>query len=370
MSRSSAALPRTAEVIARGIADGFHLGVQLYVSVDGIPAADLAIGDARPGVPLAPDSLMPWMSSCKPVGAVAVAQLWERGGLQLDDPVSRIIPEFGAHGKALVTIRHLLTHTAGFRFIEPGWRDVSWDQLIAEISSAPLEPGWVPGERAGYHPSSSWYILAEIVRRVDGRPFDRVVREEIFEPLGLLDSWIGVPQERLCAYGDRVSGFYDTQGDLPRPNLSDAEARGLPYRPGGSGRGPVRELGRFYEVLLAGGNRGGVRILSPQTVEALTAGHRIGMFDETFRHVIDWGLGCIRASNQYGPDTVPYGYGPHCSRRTFGHSGYQSSAAFCDPERRLVVAWAANGTPGEVRHQARAVALNAAVYEDLGLAVR
>ena len=156
----------------------------------------------------------------------------------------------------------------------------------------------------------------------------------------------------------------------PRPSLADGEARGFSYRPGGSGRGPVRQLGRFYEMLLAEGVRGGVRILSPQTVEALTAGHRIGMFDETFRHVIDWGLGFILASNRYGPDTLPYGYGPYCSRRTFGHSGYQSSTAFCDPERDLVVAWAANGTPGEPRHQARLVALNAAIYEDLGFTAR
>ena len=370
MAATSAVLPRTAEVIARGIDEGLHLGMQLYASVDGIPAADLAIGEARPGVLLAPDSLMPWMSSCKPVGAVALAQLWERGALGMDDPVSRIIPEFGAQGKAHVTIRHLLTHTGGFRFIEPGWRDVTWDEIIAEISAAPLEPGWVPGARAGYHPSSSWYILAELVRRLDGRPFERVVREEIFEPLGMHDSWIGMPPGRLEAYGDRVSGFFDTQGERPRPSLSDAEARGLPYRPGGSGRGPVRELGRFYEALLADGTGGGVRILSPQTIEALTAGHRIGMFDETFGHVIDWGLGFIRASNHYRDDALPYGYGPYCSRRTVGHSGFQSSAAFCDPERRLVVAWAANGTPGEPRHQARVVAVNAAVYEDLGFAGR
>jgi len=300
------------------------------------------------------------------VAAVAIAQLWERDALALDDPVSRIGPAFGAHGKEGVTIRHLLTHTGGFRFVEPGWRDVTWDQIIADISAAPLEPGWSPGARAGYHPSSSWYMLAEIVRRLDGRPFDGYVRDEILEPLGLHDSWIGIPADRLRAYGDRVSGFYDTQGEAPLPSLADGEARGFVYRPGGSGRGPTRELGKFYEMLLAGGGR----ILMPQTVEALTAGHRIGMFDETFHHVIDWGLGFILASNQYGPDTVPYGYGPYCSRRTFGHSGFQSSTAFCDPERGLVVAWAANGTPGEVRHQGRLVALNTAIYEDLGLTAR
>ena len=62
------------------------------------------------------------------------------------------------------------------------------------------------------------------------------------------------------------------------------------------------------------------------------------MYDITFRHIIDWGLGFLLNSNQYGPDTLPYGYGPHASYRTFGHNGHQSATAFADPERQLVVA--------------------------------
>jgi len=361
-------LPRTTAAVTAGIGAGLHLGVQVYVSVRGEPVADVGLGQARPGVPLTADTLMVWMSSCKPVGAVAVARLWERGALALDDPVSRVIPEFGRNGKDAVTVRHLLTHTGGFRFVESPRRDATWDEVIAHIGAAPLEPRWVPGRRAGYHPSSSWYVLAEIVRRLDGRPYAQFVRDEIFEPLGLHDSWIGMPPGRARAYGDRLGALYDTTDGEPRPSPLDAEALGWLYRPGGSGRGPARELGRWYEMLLTAGARGGVRILTPQTVEALTAHHRVGMVDETFRHVIDWGLGFILDSNRYGADTVPYGYGPYCSARTFGHSGAESSTAFCDPERGLVVAWAANGTPGDARHQVRARALNAAIYEDLGFA--
>src|SRR5947199_6517989 len=110
----------------------------------------------------------------------------------------------------------------------------------------------------------------------------------------------------------------------------------------------------------------GVRILSPQTVEALTARHRTGMRDRTFQHVMDWGLGFMVDSNQYGPDTVPYGFGPRASPRTFGHGGYESSISFADPEAGLVVAWVMNGTPGGAKHHARNRAINAAIYEDLG----
>lgn len=359
--------PRTSAVIARGIADELHLGLQLYVSAGGASLADAAVGEVRPGIPLTPDTLMPWMSSGKPVAAAAIARLWEGGGLDLDDPVARFIPEFGARGKAAVTVRHLLTHTGGFRGGVRPEPNRSWDGIISGICEAPLEPGWVPGARAGYHAWTSWYILAEIVRRLDGRDYSRVVREAIFEPLGMRDSWIGIPVSAREAYGNRFGILYDTSGDEARQNDADGEALGGPYRPGGSGRGPVRELGRFYEMLRAHGRWGDARIVSSPTVAALTARHRTAMVDQTFQHVMDWGLGFILDSKMYGTDAPPYGYGPHASSRTFGHSGYQSSCAFCDPEHGLVVAWAANGTPGEPRHQARLNALNAAIYEDLGL---
>jgi CubicO group peptidase (beta-lactamase class C family) len=130
----------------------------------------------------------------------------------------------------------------------------------------------------------------------------------------------------------------------------------------------MRELGRFYEMLLAGGSLNGVRILSPQTVEAMTARHRVGQFDRTVNHLLDWGLGFLINSAQYGVETVPYGYGPFASPRTFGHGGNQSSAGFCDPENQLVVSVVFNGMPGEAAHQDRIRRVLRAVYEDLGLA--
>jgi CubicO group peptidase (beta-lactamase class C family) len=105
----------------------------------------------------------------------------------------------------------------------------------------------------------------------------------------------------------------------------------------------------------------------PQTVEAMVARHRTGMFDHTFKHVMDWGLGFI--INSPVPDTgMPYGFGRHASPRTFGHGGAMSSGGLADPEHGLVAAYIFNGMAGEARHQQRVQALTAAIYEDVGLA--
>lgn len=370
MTDSSRPLVRTIAMLEEGIERGLHLGAQLYVSRGGEVMADTAVGEARAGVPMTSDTLTLWLSSTKPTAAVALARLWERGEVGLDDPVSRFIPEFAVGGKERVTVRHLLTHTSGIRMLDVGWPRESWDAIISRIASKKLEPRWDPGQKAGYHLASSWFILGEIIRRVDGRPYERFIREEVFEPLGMEDSWVGMPPERYAAYGgeegERIAVLYETSSAEPRPHRWHQEDYVTHPSPGGNGRGPIRELGRFYETLLAGGTTpDGTEILRPQTVEALTARHRVGLYDHTFRHVMDWGLGFIINSAIYDQPTLPYAYGPHASRRTYGHSGYKSSTAFADPEHHLVVAIATNGTPADQDHLDRMETLCAAVYEDL-----
>lgn len=367
-------LPRTREAIKAGIRSRLHLGAQLYVSHQGEPVADAALGEDRPGEPLTRGHLMLWLSSTKPVPAVAIAQLWERGLLELDDPVALHVPEFAAHGKEGITLRHLLTHTGGIRMLDTGWPQASWEEIVAKICAMKPEPRWVPGQKAGYHQASSWFILGEVIRRAGGAPFSTYVRREIFEPLGMTDSWIGMPPERYHAYAaeGRIGAMWiterNTEGEEPKPHGWDTEERVVRPSPGGNGYGPCAELGRFYEMLLGRGSWRARRILLPQTVEAFTTPHRVGMVDATFKHVLDWGLGFIVNSIQYGAETVPYGYGHHASPRTFGHSGYRSSTGFADPERRLAVALAFNGTPSNERHEARIRSVLDAIYEDLELA--
>lgn len=360
-------LPRTLAAVQSGIADGLHLGAQLYVSLHGDTVADAAVGENRPGQPMTPDTLMLWQSCTKPVVSVALARLWERGALDLDDPVMKFIPEFGANGKESVTLRHILTHTCGFRFVKVRWFSEPWQAGFDRICESRLEPGWVPGQKAGYHAATSWLILGEVIHRLDGRAIEQVIREGIFEPLGMADSWLAMTQESFDAYGDRIGISYDTSSGVPRQlPLVDTIDGCTRARPGSSGRGPARELGRIYEMLL---NRGGA-ILRPQTVEALTARHRAGMMDHTFDAVADWGLGFLVDSKQYSSPNFSYGFGPYASPRTFGHGGYQSSISYADPEHGLVVVVIANGAPGEQKHNRRFRAINTAIYEDLGMASR
>lgn len=400
VARAHAALPRSAALLERGIAEKLYPGAQLYVSRGRRMVAELALGEARPGVPMTPDTLLLWLSSGKPVTAVAVAQLWERGRLELDDPIARHVPEFGAGGKERVTLRHALTHTGGFRLLQVGWPEAEWEETLARICAMRREPRWEPGEKAGYHTSSSWFVLGEVVRRASGRPFPDFVRNEIFLPLGMDDCWIGMPTERWRGYlaADRLAAYWNTEVVPNAPHPWDEEPYVTRPSPGGNGWGPMRQLARLYECLLAlgelapgaGASEGAGparRILLPQTVEALAARHRTGMLDHTFRQPMDWGLGVIPNSRPglmetrealrgaaageppaATPELLPYHYGPHASRRAYGHSGFRSSTAFVDPTHGVVVALGVTGTAGEDAHRRHFDAVLAAIYEDLGLA--
>jgi CubicO group peptidase (beta-lactamase class C family) len=363
---------RTRAAIEAGIAEGLHTGAQVYVSRDKQILFDDGIGTARPHLPMTRQTIALWMSSVKPIVAIAIAMLFERRKLDLDDRVAKFIPEFAQNGKDAITIRHVLTHTGGFRAAAGNWTRDPWDLTIAKICASKTEPRWVPGEKAGYHVASGWFILGELIRRIDGRMFNQFVREEIFIPLGMNDSWIGMPHDAFERYGDRIAIYYATAKgppDLNQPGPT-AEDAGM-LRPGGNGRGPIRELGRFYEMLLNGGQQ----ILKPKTVKTFISPQRVGMLDETFKAVIDWGLGFIvnsqgttRLGSSQAGGSIPYGYGPYASRLAFGHSGFESSCAFCDPEYDLVIAWTCNGFAGDARHQIRQQTINSAIYQDLNLA--
>lgn len=359
-------LPETRQTLHEGIERGQHIGAQLYVSLDARPIADLALGQSRPGVPMRTDTLVPWRSAGKPLTAVGIAQLWQQGQLDLDERVSRFIPEFAVRGKEPITLRHLLTHTGGFRGVAMVPTVSGWTQFVEQVSDARLETNWTPGVNAGYHINSSWIVLGEIIRRITGQMPDVYLREHLLVPLGMNDTWLRVEGVRYADYGDQIALLPDTDpahAAQEEPSFTNTVEGAGTLLPGQTTRGPIRELGRFYEMML---NRG-ESILRPQTVEALTARHRTGLYDQTFGHIVDWGLGFTINSAFYPPHRPPYGYGPHAGRRTFGHGGRQTALGMCDPDNRLVVAFALNGSPGEAAHQERARHLMKVLYEELGL---
>lgn len=360
------ALARTRAVLERGIAERLHAGAQLYVSRRGEPV-QLALGHARPDAAMCDDTLLFWFSSVKPLMSVAIGQLVERGLVAFDDPVARHLPEFAANGKERITLRHLLTHTACIPNAHRTWSRESWEEILAKICAAGTEPGWVVGRDCAYHVASAWYVLGEIVRRRDGRTYSRYVREAIFAPLGVDEFWIGMSGEAYAAQRARVAHPYDASGGKLEPIAywawdGSAEALAL-CRPGGSGWGTARALGRFYEMLLGGGALGDARVLDPDTVACLTACALAGVEDRGFGTKLDRGLGFVLDSKAYGPASA--WYGTRGSGRAFGHGGYFSSVAFADPERELAVALAWNGVIEPERHDARLREALDALYEDL-----
>ena len=366
-------LPATAEAFESGVRDGLHPGAQVFVSLAGETVADAAVGEARPGTPMTRDSIALWMSMGKPMTAALVAKLVDRDMLEVDQPVADWIDGFASGGKENITIRHVLTHTGGFRNVGSNWSPEPWAKVIDRIAAASLEEDWTPGETAGYHVASGWYVLAEVCRRALGvEPTDAAMaamyRRELLGPLGMADAWIGMPRPRYLDYGSRLALAYDTSKDEHKPMaFPNTEAGFVLCRPGGNARGPVRAMGRFYEQLLIDrGDLTGERFLSEPTARTFTSRQRVGLRDCTFGAAIDWGYGFLL--NEAGGRRIPYGYGPHASPDAFGHSGNQSSCAFADPPHALAVAWLTNGLPGELAHQRRQTAINAAIYEDLRLA--
>lgn len=378
-------LPRAAAVLQQGIDAGLHLGAQLSVRLHGKPVADLALGHSRPGVAMGSDTLALWLSAGKPATAVGIALLLDRGLIDLDAPVAAYLPAFAAGGKEGVTVAHVLTHTGGFRHAGSNTSPEPWDAVLAKICESSLQPGATPGGQAGYHVAGGWYVLGELLRRLDPQhlPPGGFVRAEVFEPLGMTDCWVGMPPERFEFYGDRIGLDFDTTNqEAPKPlAFFNSQAGSVLSRPGGNARGPMSQLALLYDELLRcqGDLESRVTdrppLLTRETALLFTGRRREGMFDETFKHTIDWGYGFLIDSKQYGGPgggghggQHPYGYGPHASAATFGHGGNQSVSAFADPAAGLTVAWAANGLPGPAKHERRAAAVNGAIYEDLGLA--
>jgi len=368
MKRQPQAHGQIVALIQQGIDAGHHLGAQVVASLRGRTVIDLAVGEAAPGVPMTPDTLMLWMSATKPIVAAAVMQRVERGELALDDPVAAHLPAFATGGKDAITIRHLLTHTGGFRHVPIRFPEQSWRQIIETICAAPIERGWEPGKTAGYHPRPSWFILGELVQRATDQPLPEYLRDKLFKPLGMTDCFVGMPEAAYERYhaAQRIGMMPDTEGRQLAAHPRTTRPWLTACAPASNGIGPARQLARFYLMLLGGGTLDGNRVLQPDTVEQMTHRQRAGAYDLTFQHRMDWGLGMMLDK----PDRrgrMPYGHGRHASPGTFGHGGMQSSAAFADPAHGLAVAAVFTGMPGERVHQRRIDELLTALYEALGL---
>ena len=345
--------PRTHALLAGE--STLHFGGQIAVRRDGHYLLNEAFGRLGPDneTSVRPDHLLCWRSAGKPCTAVAVLREQEAGRLSIDAPVARYVPEFA---QPAVTLRHLLTHTSAVRFPVTGWPQASREAVLDRIKAASLREGAAPGEMAAYDPIAAWFLLGEVLQRVTGRPLGEVVREASLKGR---DAFLSAPYAEVA---DRLAPQWSTERGVVKPlHLHEPAAVESPS-PGSSCRGTAAALAEFYDDLMHG------RLLSDASLKAMTARQREGMFDESFRHRVDFGLGVMVNSAAYGAQTVPYGFGLHASEVAFGHGGAQCAIGFADPANDLALAWVVNGLPGEPRHNKRNRDINTALYEDLGLA--
>lgn len=357
-------LARIDTAFQRYVDDGKMAGAVALVMRHGQVAYFRAFGDADREAhrPMTTDALFRIASQTKAVTSVAVMMLVEEGRLALSDPVSRYIPSF-AHTSVLtrsdtgavlapatrpITIRDLLTHTAGISY--------GTDSLVADRYRAlGLGPaagwGWYladkaepvcatmdrlgtlpfvaqPGTRFVYGYNTD--ILGCVVERVSGMPLDRFFRTRIFEPLGMRNTWFFPP----ASASGRLPAVYvwDDNGlrrAEPGPR-GQGEYIGGPRMNFSGGAGLIAtaaDYGRFLQMLLNGGSLDGARLLSPATVRLMTTPQVSGeVYGGTQR---GFGLGFSILVN-------PGLAGEYGSAGRFGWGGAYGTTYWVDPEADLV----------------------------------
>ena len=332
-----------------------HFGGQVAILRGGEPVLDVAFGVADPETsePVRRDHVFCWRSAGKPWTAAALLQLRDEGRLDLDDDLREHLPEFRPAG---VSVRHLLTHDSGLRMPVVGWPTSPHQAILDRLMKVDFREGGSPGGFAAYDPVGGWYLLGELVARLDGRPVEEAVAERVFRPAGVG----AVLADDYDALAPRLAPQFGTERGAVKPLRLHERPAVERASPGGSARGTALDLARLYDAL--------PRLLPAATLAEMTARQRAGRRDATFGATVDFGLGVIVNSARHGEPHVPYGFGPDASDAAFGHGGAQCAMGFRDPEHELCVAWTLNGLPGEPRHNKRNRDVNAAVYEDLGLA--
>ena len=348
-------------VIEKKAQEGWLHGGAFLLARRGKIVAARAVGMAEPtkNRTAKVDDIFCLFSTSKPISATMLLMKVDQGDVRLCDKVADYIPEFAVNGKSNVTVTQVLTHTAGFATLPPDWsmsKWGDWDATIARICAQTVEHE--PGTAVQYHALTGSWILGEIARRVEGgkRSFAQMCAEDLYGPLGMKDSCMGV---RADMEGRRGPIQPLDSGGAPFP-IEFLEAFNRPETqraaiPGGGSYSTVFDLARFYQMWLNGGELDGVRLLSPALVDLATTIHTGDMTDRLFdqiRLVQGWtncpanrGLGFwIR-----GTGIFPTYFGSLASPRTFGHAGASSIMAWADPARELVFVGLTSGLIHEHR---------------------
>lgn len=274
------------------------------------------------------------------VAAVAWKLLGE-GLLALDERVSDVIPEFATHGKEVVTVEQVLTHTAGFPFAPLGQPAMSERRARLE-RFARWRLDWPPGSRLQFHLTSAAWVIAELVERRTGLAFPDYLRTEIVEPLGLgliLPLPASRYEEVLAAPVaiDRTSD--DQEVDPWGPwYLADPEilAAGEPSH---SIVGSAADVALFFQALFHSGLWDEGTIADAITIRRSEApfGERVYGGSEEIANVALFTMVSGTVGGSWTPRTG--------SPRTFGSGGAPCQLAFMDPETGTSFAFLTNGYP-------------------------
>ena len=326
---SSTRIGRIETWMQQQVASGRLAGVEVMVNRRGRTAFHRCAGkaDIARNADATPDTIYRIYSMTKALTSVAIMMLYEEGRFQLDEPITRFLPEFkgqrvftgGGYGAVItepavrdITFRDLLTHTSGLTYgfmhatpvdamyraqkIELPGADEPLGDIMARLAKMPLiaQPG------AEWNYSNATDLLGHLVAVISGQPFDVFLRERVIGPLDMADTDFFVPADKV----GRFAACYE-KGPDGRPRLIDnpATSRFLtpPRAPSGGGGlvGTARDYMRFCQMLLRRGAHGSERLLGRKTVELMTMNHLNGdmaamgqpRFAESNYHGIGFGLG-------------------------------------------------------------------------------
>ncbi|MCY4344240.1 MAG: serine hydrolase [Gammaproteobacteria bacterium] len=330
------------ELLARArreVDAGLLSAAQVALARNGRLAMLATFGDASQ------ESLFCVFSATKAVTSAAAWILIEEGRLHEGEVVADIIPEFASNGKDVIRVGQLLTHTAGLPAAP--FRPLDWnDPARRRERYAQWKLNWTPGSRFEYHPSSSMWVIAELIERRAGQSFQSFIRERIAEPLGLEDLHVGLPDSAqgravLCEHGGQAMSDRDWRDlGLPPPpatevtedailsfNRPEVRAVGVP---GGGAFMSAAELALFYQGLLHGGLRGQQVWSDAMLSDARRV--RTGKMADLWGMAANRGLGIIVAGDEKRSFR---GFGKTNSPEAFGHNGAGGQLAWADPATGL-----------------------------------
>lgn len=297
------------------------------------PGAYAIIGDSRGVIAEYGAGHLDWTASPRPtrhtlwdvasltkvVGTTtALAQLVERGAVDLDSPVQRYVPGWVGAGKESVTVRHLLTHTSGLPSFKPYDQQThNADTLTTLLFTTPLERP--AGEKMVYSDIGA-FMMGRVIERVSGERLDRYLAKHVFRPLKMRETMF-TPARRLRA---RIAPTeYDsTRGGLVRGKVHDERAYYLGGLAAHAGLfSTASDLSRFAAMLLRGGTLDGARILRAETLQRFTA-----RADST------------KSNRALGWEKPPAAWaGQFMTIRAFGHTGFTGTSFAIDPELDLYI---------------------------------